>query len=322
MSDRGVHGVLLDLGGVVYVGDEALPGAIEAVQRLKRAGLPVRYITNTTRRPVSALVEKTARMGLEIAPDELLAPARIARTWLQERGLKPHLLVHPDLEADFAGLDGGQGEAVVIGDAGEAFTYAALNAAYRKLEAGADFLALAANRNFKDSDGELSLDAGPFVRALEYASGREAVVVGKPSAAFFQAALDELGCGPAEAVMVGDDADADVLGALEAGLRAVLVRTGKYPPARRTRWRVRRATWPTIWPPRRTGFSPEVRRGLTLAIARELCSHRHRSAARGRRQHERQEESRWARPFHSYRRTVTCCPRIRPRRRGRRRPGW
>ncbi len=117
-----------------------------------------------------------------------------------------------------------------VGDAGEHFTYARLNEAYRRLGAGAELLALAKNRNFKDWDGELSLDAGPFVVALEYASGRKAVLLGKPSAEFFTIAVDSLGLSPRDAVMIGDDAEADVAGAMTAGLRAVLVRTGKYQP--------------------------------------------------------------------------------------------
>jgi len=188
-----VNGVLLDLGGVVYVGDEALPGALEALSRLKASGLPVRYITNTTRQPLSALLEKLARIGVEADEREVFAPARAARAFLEAQGLTPHLLVHPRLECEFAGLGGGRGTAVVVGDAGEGFTYAALNAAFRVLNEGAPFLALARNRSFRDADGELSLDAGPFVAALEYASGRAATVLGKPSREFFHAAVESMG---------------------------------------------------------------------------------------------------------------------------------
>ena len=140
-------------------------------------------------------------------------------------------MVHPDLREDFipAG-DGaaGEGAAVVVGDAGEAFSYANLNAAFRALDGGAALIALATNRSFRDADGGLSLDAGPFVAALEYASRREADVIGKPAAAFFRAALDSLGVAAGQAAMVGDDVESDVGGAMAAGLAGVLVRTGKY----------------------------------------------------------------------------------------------
>ncbi|HEY8264905.1 MAG TPA: TIGR01458 family HAD-type hydrolase [Methyloceanibacter sp.] len=226
-----IRAVLLDLVGVVYQGERPLPGAVEAVAGLREAGLRLRFLTNTTRMPRRVLLSRLNEMGIAIAEEELFTPAQAARAWLMAKGLSPHLLIHPDLEEDFANLDGSGGEAVVVGDAAQGFTYAALNTAFRKLLEGAEFLVLARNRSFKDDDGELSLDAGPFVAALEYACQRQAVLFGKPAADFFQAALASAGCDGKEAIMVGDDAEADVAGALAAGVgSALLVRTGKYRP--------------------------------------------------------------------------------------------
>ncbi|MHA1132955.1 MAG: HAD hydrolase-like protein, partial [Alphaproteobacteria bacterium] len=107
--------------------------------------------------------------------------------------------------------------------------YANLNHAFRALVDGATLLALAKNRTFKGDDGLLTLDAGAFVAALEYSSGLEAIVLGKPSPDFYAGALASMDCSPQDAVMVGDDAEADVAGALRARLaKALLVRTGKY----------------------------------------------------------------------------------------------
>lgn len=227
-AQKAIRGILLDLGGVVFVGDTPLPGAQAALARLRESGLPLRFLTNTTRRSVRRLVADLRRIGLAVAENEVLTPAQLARAYLAAHGLTPHLLVHEDLEEEFAGLPPGRREAVVVGDAADRFTYANLNAAFRKLVAGAEFVALAANRSFRDSDGELSIDSGAFVRALEYASDTDAILLGKPAEAFFRLAVEALGCRPAEAVMVGDDAEADVGGALAAGLQGVLVRTGKY----------------------------------------------------------------------------------------------
>ncbi len=225
-----LRAVLLDIGGVVYVGDRPLPGAVEAIARLREAGLAIRFLTNTTRTPHARLLAKLQAMGVPVSAEELFTPAMAARRLLKGRGIAPHLLVHPDLEEDFAGLADSVDRALVLGDAGEGFTYDALNAAFRLLETGAPFLALANNRSFRDTDGELSLDAGPFVAALSYASGRQPVVLGKPSREFFRAALDSVRCTAAEAVMVGDDVESDVAGAIAAGLGGVLVKTGKYSP--------------------------------------------------------------------------------------------
>jgi HAD superfamily hydrolase (TIGR01458 family) len=226
-SSAAVRGVLLDLGGVVYVGDTPIGGALSAVARLRGAGLPLRFVTNTTRRSRRQVIAELQRMGLHISDEELLTPALMARAFLQKHQLSPFLVVHPELVEDFAGLASGHPEAVIIGDAGDCFTYELLNRAYRKIAEGAVLLALAMNRNFKDADGGLSLDAGPFVAALEYASKRKAILLGKPSAEFYQLAVACLGS-KGDLVMVGDDAEADVGGAISAGLMGVLVKTGKY----------------------------------------------------------------------------------------------
>ncbi len=224
-----VSGVLLDLAGVLYEGDQAVPGAAEAVERLRAGGLPIRFLTNSTRRPKQAIVQKLEAMGFAIDATEVLTPAGAACDWLRRERLAAHLLVHPDLEEDFAGLPKEERAAVVVGDAGQYFTYDRMNTAFRKLLQGAPFLALAANRVFKDADGKLSLDAGAFVQALEFSSGTSPVLLGKPSADFFMAGVRSLGCEPKDVAMIGDDAESDVAGALQAGIgKGILVRTGKY----------------------------------------------------------------------------------------------
>lgn len=234
MARPDLAGVLLDLGGVVYAGDRPLPGAIEAIARLKAAGLPLRFVTNTTRRPRRVLLALLQRLGIPARAEELFMPAVAARQILEAKRLTPQLLVHPALEEDFAGLPPGQQTAVVVGDAAEGFTFQAMNRAFRALMGGAVFLALARNRCFQDADGELSIDAGAFVEALQFATRRQATVLGKPSAAFFRSAVESLGCTPDRAVMIGDDAENDVAGALAAGLHGILVRTGKYRPGDET----------------------------------------------------------------------------------------
>jgi len=224
-----INGVLLDLSGVIYVGNQVLPGAIEAISRLREAGLPMRFLTNTTRTPKKGILDRIRSMGIHIAGDELFTPAEAACNWLTQHKRSPHLLIHPNLAEDFQGLAPYEAKAVLIGDAGDAFTFDVLNSAFRELMGEAEFLALATNRTFKDADGELSLDAGAFVAALEFSSQRKAKALGKPSADFFSAALASMDCVAGEAVMVGDDAEMDVSGALSAGLaHGVLVRTGKY----------------------------------------------------------------------------------------------
>ncbi len=223
-------GILLDLSGVLYVGDRALPGAVSALKRLLASRIPLLCVTNTTRSTSVQILEKLAAMDLRIDPAQLFTAPMAAHDYVQAGSLHPYLLIHPALQNEFSDVDGGHsGDAVLIGDAGDGFTYVNLNRAFRLLLEGAPLIAMGHNRYFQEPDG-LSLDAGPFIAALEYASGKQAIVTGKPSREFFTAALSRLGCAAQDAIMVGDDIEADVLGAINAGLRGVLVQTGKYRP--------------------------------------------------------------------------------------------
>jgi phospholysine phosphohistidine inorganic pyrophosphate phosphatase len=227
---EGVEGLLLDLSGVIYVQDDAVPGAAQALERLRADGVPIRLVTNTTMRPRRSILERLARLGLEADPDELITPATLAKRRCEEAGYESvALVVLDELREDLRGLEerGDSVDAVIVGDLGEGWDYEVLNDAFRRLMDGAELIALQKNRYWVTSDG-LSLDAGPFVASLEYATGREAEVMGKPSAAFFELALGELGVPADQAAMVGDDVEADVGGAMDAGLAGVLVRTGKY----------------------------------------------------------------------------------------------
>jgi HAD superfamily hydrolase (TIGR01458 family) len=227
---EGVEGLLLDLSGVIYVQDEAVPGASEALERLRADGFPIRLVTNTTMRPRSSILNRLERLGIDAAPAELITPASLAKRRCYEAGYESvSLVVLDELREDLEGLEqrGDSVDAVIVGDLGEGWDYDILNRAFRQLMDGAALIALQKNRYWEMAQG-LSLDAGPFVAALEYGTGREAEVVGKPSPAFFELALGELGVPAERAAMVGDDVEADVGGAMEAGVAGVLVRTGKY----------------------------------------------------------------------------------------------
>jgi HAD superfamily hydrolase (TIGR01458 family) len=222
--------VLLDLDGVLYVEEQPIPGASEAVERLRRAGLGLRFVTNTTAYARGSTLEKLHRLGFSVEEPELVTPAALALRRCRERGHeRVSLLMGEEVKIDFPGLepDDEDPAAVIVGDLGERFDYAVLNRAFRHVLAGAELIALQKNRYWRRADG-LSLDVGPFVAALEYATARDAYVVGKPSPDFFAQILDQLDVEAPEAVMVGDDIESDIGGALRSGLAAVLVRTGKY----------------------------------------------------------------------------------------------
>lgn len=220
---------MLDLDGTLYVGGEPLPGALEAVARLRAAGLVLRYVTNTTRRSRRAVAIGMRGLGFEVEEAEVLTPAGAAANLVGTGSCLP--LVHESLLEDLPAVTRTdyRPDYVLVGDLGEGFTYARLDEAFRCLMDGAELLALQKNRYWRTEAG-LSLDAGPFVAALEYASGKRATVLGKPRTGFFRAGLEDMGLAADEVAMVGDDAESDVAGAKRAGLKGVQVRTGKWSP--------------------------------------------------------------------------------------------
>ncbi|MBD3800921.1 MAG: TIGR01458 family HAD-type hydrolase [Campylobacterales bacterium] len=230
MNTSIIKGVLCDIGGVLYEGDTPYPGAVEAVAQLK-ARYPVRFLTNTTQKTGAEVVAKLRKMGFGIEASEVITALDITKAYLIERQSRATFLLTDAAERFFDDLPGAPCRYVVVGDAQENFTYSRLNDAFRTLMEGGELLAAAKNRYFKDHGGRLSMDAGGFVAALEYASGKTATVIGKPSSAFYRLACAQMGVAPEAAVMIGDDVETDVGGAQAAGLQGVLVETGKYAPA-------------------------------------------------------------------------------------------
>jgi len=226
---RRPQGLLLDLDGTVYSESGLIEGADGAVASLREAGVPLRFVTNTTRVPRSTIAGWLTGFGIEAAADDIFTPPLAAADWLRKRDLRRVAICLPEHTfIEFEGLDpvDAEPEAVVIGDLGEAWTFELMNRTFRWLLDGAEFLALHRNRYWLTDDG-LTLDVGAFVAAFEYATGRRAELVGKPSRAMFEAAAGSMGLEPADVAMVGDDLESDVAGIQECGGQGIMVRTGK-----------------------------------------------------------------------------------------------
>ncbi len=225
--------MLIDVDGVLTTSWRAIPGAPEALAELRRRGLSFVLVTNTTSRTRAQIAELLVEAGFVIEPDDILTTAGITAVYLARQfpGRSVELVNHGDIANDLVGIEVVErdGQVIVLGGAGPEFSYAAMNTVLSRLEAGAALVAMNPNLLWRTADG-LQLDAGAYLLGLEAASGRAAVVTGKPAAEFFHAALDHIGGRPHDAYMVGDDLRTDVLGAQACGLRGVLVRTGKFQP--------------------------------------------------------------------------------------------
>ena len=229
--------ILLDIDGVLHVSGEAIPGAADAVRALRDKGHRLRFVTNNTTRARAQLADELRAIGIELEDEELATTPLAAGRLLEGLRVLPVTMaaIKDDLAEHMTLVDEGA-EVVLVGGAdetaetGEVFSYEELNRAFAELREGARLVCLHKNRWWQTSRGPL-LDAGGFVAGLEYAAQIQAQIVGKPTAAYFEAALAELDAAPGEALMVGDDVEADIGGAKRLGMRGVLVRTGKFRPA-------------------------------------------------------------------------------------------
>jgi HAD superfamily hydrolase (TIGR01458 family) len=227
--------ILLDVDGVLHVSGAPIAGAPVAVHRLRDAGHRLRFVTNSTTKSRTQIAEQLCSMGIEVDENELQTTGAVAARAL--KGKRVLALTMPGILDDLEGLQlvGMNVDAVLVGGAdegeetGRIFSYLNLNRAFHELSAGAELYCLHKNRWWQTADGA-RLDAGAFVAGLEYAADIEATVLGKPSTAYFGAALEALDAEAGLTWMVGDDLENDIVGAHKHGMRTLLVRTGKFRP--------------------------------------------------------------------------------------------
>ncbi len=227
-----IRGFLIDLDGVLYTGNQAIDGAHEAIGYLVENGYPFRGVSNTTRKCRHSIASRLSSMGFDIPENHIFTPSLAAIIHMKKTGRTGYfLLTTGDVDRDFAEVKSSGTDTkpdwVIIGDAGDKITYDSMNKAFRFLMGGAELIALENDRYWMAADG-LSLSAGPIVKALEYATGKTAIVMGKPSPAFFNLALQDMHLRPEQVVMIGDDIITDIGGAYHVGMKGILVRTGKY----------------------------------------------------------------------------------------------
>jgi HAD superfamily hydrolase (TIGR01458 family) len=260
-----MRALLLDLNGVLFEDNTPIPGAVEAVKAARAEGLILRFVTNTATRHHLTIMAELGRMGFLVDEGELFTAPLAARQFLLRRGWRAHCLIHPAIGEVFADLLASpsasgdppamagepSADCVVLGDAREGLSYANLNVVFRLVRTGRPLIAIGMNRCFREG-GEWMLDAGPFIRALEWAADTQAVVMGKPSPQFFEELVASTGVPAEDCLMVGDDLEADVAGAMACGIGGCLVGTGKAQEADRRQlppgaaWIASIADWRTL----------------------------------------------------------------------------
>ncbi len=227
-----IDGLLLDIDGVLAVSWQALPGAVDAMKRLREGGIPFRLITNTTTKTRADLAGTLREAGFAVTGEDIVTAVVATAGYLESAhpGAKVFILSDGDASEDLAGVElvgVDDADVVVIGGAGGDFTYETMNRIFRRLMEGASLVGMHRNLFWKTSEG-WELDGGAYIAGLEEAADTVATICGKPEKVYFDSALALLGVEADRAAMVGDDLVNDILGAQAAGLTGILVRTGKY----------------------------------------------------------------------------------------------
>lgn len=230
------RGFLFDMDGVLYLNQQPIPDAVEFMRRLREMGKSILFLTNNSKFTRSEYRAKLEGMGIASEESEILTSAAATAAFLRENydlaGRSAYMIGGRGLEEELAGtglrlLAGEEGRGadyVVVGWDTE-LTYDKLRIACLAVYAGALFVGTNSDATFPSPDG-LWPGAGSIIAALEKATGREALVVGKPSVYMMQAALAMLGEKADDTLMIGDRLETDILGGWRAGLDTCLVLTG------------------------------------------------------------------------------------------------
>lgn len=232
---RGARGFIFDMDGVLYRGEQQLPGVVDLINALEIRGLPYIMATNNSMSTPASYVKKLARMGIETTPDRILTSATATRVYLIDQlspGSKIFVIGMPPLseqlfaDSPHVKVDepGDDTAAVVIGLDLD-FTYDKLKAGSRAIRGGARFVATNTDATLPTEEG-LVPGAGSIVRALETASGVKPVTIGKPEPTTLIMSARVMGVEPAQCIMIGDRLDTDVLAGYRAEMLTALVLTG------------------------------------------------------------------------------------------------
>ncbi|CAD7079411.1 unnamed protein product [Hermetia illucens] len=220
---------LIDLSGTLHVEDDPTPGAVEALERLRKTNLHIKFVTNTTKESRDTLYQRLVKIGFKMEKSEIFSSLSAAAAYIEDKRLNPCYLVADDALKDLPPANPEKFDAVVVGLAPDAFNHERLNVAFNVLLKKHPLIAIHQGKYYKRKDG-LAVGPGFIVKGLEYTASTTATVIGKPTKYFFESAIPA-GVAPEECVMIGDDAYDDVVGAMNVGMKGILVKTGKYLPS-------------------------------------------------------------------------------------------
>jgi HAD superfamily hydrolase (TIGR01458 family) len=227
-----IKGFLIDIDGTLYFKGEAIPGAIEVIDKLRELGFKLLFLTNTDSKTPKTILKILHSFGFNIKIEELFTPIIALREFLVKYPNKrSYFVTTEEVENEFQDFQKVRNseipEFVVIGDFQDNWDVNRLNKAFQYALKGAKLLGTQGNWFYLDRNGEPVIDTGSFVHMIAKAANVDPIIFGKPSKEYFLQAIQKLNLSPDELLVIGDDIESDIQGAINAGLKGILVRTGK-----------------------------------------------------------------------------------------------
>ncbi len=225
------QGYLIDMDGVIYRGNETIPGAVRFVKQLLKEGNPFLFLTNNSQRTTRDVVAKLRKMGLQVEEKHVFTSAIATAqfvSWQKPKGTAYVIgeggLLNALHEHDYAVVDSDP-DYVIVGE-GRAITLEMIESAVRMVMKGSKLIATNLDPSCPTQNGSLRPGCGAIVKMIETATGVRAFSAGKPSPVMFRAARKSLGLRTDETTMIGDTMETDILGGAQMGYRTVLVLSG------------------------------------------------------------------------------------------------
>ena len=226
-----VKGLLIDLEGVLYSDNKLISGSIEAIKEFRKNNLKLRFLTNTTTTPRNLIFNKLQDFGFNIKEEEIFTPIIATKNYLRDNRVKKIALVtNVEIIEEFNDYEITQKnpEVVIMGDIYKNFKWEILDRIFKLVYLENSALIALHQNKYCMRDGKISLDLGPFVKAIEYSSGKKSILMGKPEKNFFDLAVKDLELIKDNILMIGDDITSDIEGSINANLKAIQVKTGKF----------------------------------------------------------------------------------------------
>ena len=227
-----VRCILCDMDGTLYYRGKIIPNAVETVSYLLKKGYKIVFLTNTDSRPPKEILEILLKFGFSVKSRDLFTPIIAIKEFLSQfPNKKSYFLtserVKPEFQTFSQVKENEIPDFVVISDFSDDWRIERLNKAFKYVLKGAKLIGSQGNRYFLDQDGNPKLDTGALVRMVADAAHVKPIILGKPNSDYFKLALKKIDVNTNEAIIIGDDIESDIQGAKNAGIKGILVKTGK-----------------------------------------------------------------------------------------------